>query len=132
MKNKLTTTISFLILLNLSFFAMAQGIIINHTCTDLSQVPDEWVNQAKSEFKIWYGHTSHGSQITSGMQNLQSHYGAPYTYNYSGSGGVLSYQEIGGDLGHNGDLYWEQLTRQQLNNPSNDRNVVVWSWCGGF
>lgn len=132
MKNKITSTIFFLILLNLSFFAMAQGIIINHTCTDLSQVPQEWIVQAKSDFKIWYGHTSHGSQITSGIENLQLHIGAPYTFNYSGTGGALSYQELGwADLGHNGDLYWEQLTRQQLSSPDNDRNVVMWSWCGG-
>lgn len=110
----------------------AQPVVANHLTTNLSNVPTEWINQAKAELKIWYGHTSHGSQITSGIQNLQSHYGAPYTYNYSGAGGALSYQELTwADLGHNGDLYWEQLTRQQLNNPSNDRNVVVWSWCGG-
>ncbi len=132
MKNKITKAFIFAFLMSLSLFIQAQGIIINHTCTNMGQVPDEWVNQAKSEFKIWYGHTSHGSQVTSGIENLQSHIGAPYTLNYSGTGGALSYQEIGwADLGHNGDLYWEQLTRQQLNSPGNDRNVVMWSWCGG-
>ena len=132
MKNKIISAFIFACLMGFSFPALAQGIIINHNCTNLSQVPDEWVNQAKTKYKIWYGHTSHGSQITSGIENLQAHIGAPYTFNYAGSGGALSYQEIGwADLGHNGDLYWEQLTRQQLNSPGNDRNVVIWSWCGG-
>ena len=51
----------------------AQSIVANHLTTNLADIPVEWVNQAKSELKIWYGHTSHGSQITSGMQNIQSH-----------------------------------------------------------
>ncbi|NQV03829.1 MAG: hypothetical protein HQ542_14355, partial [Bacteroidia bacterium] len=79
-----------------------------------------------------YGHTSHGSQITSGIDNLQNHIGEPYTFNPTGSGGALSYQEqTGVDLGHNGDTSWTQVTRQVLNVPGTDRNVVMWSWCGG-
>jgi len=109
-----------------------QGIIINHNSTILQQIPETWINQAKTQFRVWYGHTSHGSQITSGIENIQSHFGAPYTFNISGSGGSLSYQELDWyDLGHNGDLYWEYLTREQLNSPENDRNLVMWSWCGG-
>lgn len=109
----------------------SQPIVANHQTCVLEEIPVEWINQAKTNFKIYYGHTSHGSQITTGMDNLQSHYGAPYTYNTGGIGGALSYQEVYGDLGHNGDLTWEQTTRQQLNSPSNNRNVVIWSWCGG-
>ncbi len=110
---------------------VSQPIITGHLCTSLEELPDEWIITAKEELTIWYGHTSHGSQITTGMQNLMSHYGFPYDYNYSGSGGALSYQEVGGDLGHNGDLTWEATTRNKLNEPGNDRNVVIWSWCGG-
>nr|NQU90582.1 right-handed parallel beta-helix repeat-containing protein [Bacteroidota bacterium] len=110
----------------------AQPIIANHETTHLEEIPPEWIDQAKSDFRIWYGHTSHGSQITTGIQNLESHYGEPYTFNSSGSGGALSYQELDGyDLGQNGDLTWYNLTVNKLNNPSNDRNVVIWSWCGG-
>ena len=88
----------------------AQPIIANHQSTNLDDVPEAWINQAKSDFRIWYGHTSHGSQITTGISNLQSHIGEPYTYSSSGSGGTLSYQETGGDLGHNGDLTWYHRT----------------------
>jgi len=108
------------------------AIIIDHSCTHLSTVPIGYINMAKSDLKIWYGHTSHGSQITSGIDNLQNHIGEPYTFNPSGSGGALSYQEqTGVDLGHNGDTSWAQVTRQVLNTPGNDRNVIMWSWCGG-
>ena len=131
MKKKSLFLISFLIIIIIPVGLLSQPIIIDHTCTALDQVPDEWINLAKSELRFWYGHTSHGSQITSGMNNLESHYGEPYTYNSSGAGGALSYQETGGDLGHNGDTAWAQSTRNKLNQAGCDRNVVMWSWCGG-
>ena len=51
--------------------AFADGIIIDHTCTDLNQIPDAWIEQAKI-LTLHYAHTSHGSQITSGVLNLES------------------------------------------------------------
>ncbi len=109
----------------------SEAIIIDHRCTDISEIPSQWIEQAKSNLKVWYGHTSHGSQITTGMKNLQSHYRHSYDFNKAGSGGALSYQEVQPDLGYNGALTWENETRNQLNQPDNDRNVVIWSWCGG-
>ncbi len=112
--------------------AQSQPIIANHEHISLNEIPITWIETVKSDLRIWYGHTSHGSQITSGITNIETNIGEPYTFNASGSGGQLSYQELNGyDLGHNGDLYWEYLTRQQLDDPANDRNVVIWSWCGG-
>ena len=130
MKTSTFTFIIILIFLPLMHL-FSQGIIVDHQSTNLDSVPDSWIEQAKSNFHIWYGHTSHGSQITSGISNLQSNIGEPYTYNSSGSGGSLSYQETGGDLGHNGNLSWYWTTRTKLDEPGNDRNVVMWSWCGG-
>ena len=46
-------------------------IIIDHTCTDISQIPSYWLEQAKS-LTLHYAHTSHGSQINSGILNLES------------------------------------------------------------
>ena len=51
--------------------AFADGIIIDHRCTDLSQIPDHWLEQSKSP-TLHYAHTSHGSQVTSGILNLES------------------------------------------------------------
>ncbi|MCK9269924.1 MAG: hypothetical protein WC271_08860 [Bacteroidales bacterium] len=109
----------------------AQPIIANHEHIHRTDIPTAWIEAAKSELRIWYGHTSHGSQITTGMNNLHGHVGDLFGYNSAGSSGFLSYQEVYGDLGHNGDLGWEVMTREQLNDPANDRNVVMWSWCGG-
>ena len=45
-------------------------IIIDHTCTDLSQIPDQWLAKAK-EMAVHYAHTSHGSQIVTGLSKLE-------------------------------------------------------------
>ena len=108
------------------------AIIIDHTCTDISQVPEYWINQGKDLFKISYGHTSHGSQIVTGMDILKNLYGALYDFNYSGSDGALSFHdyEPSGDLGNPDRTTWAQRTRDLLNTPDNDRNFIMWSWCG--
>ena len=104
-------------------------IIVDHTCTDLSKVPNEWIGAAKGRFRIWYGHTSHGSQITTGMQMLSRE---PYTFSESGAGNTLSYHDAyESDLGAEGDLSWAAVTQSVLNSPANNRNMIMWSWCGG-
>ncbi len=46
-------------------------LIIDHTCTDISKIPPYWLEQAK-RLTIHYAHTSHGSQVNSGILNLES------------------------------------------------------------
>lgn len=102
-------------------------IYVGHKDINAYNVPASYITKAKQMFKIFYGHTSHGSQIISGMSAMNSN---PYTFNSSGSGGALKLVEASGDLGHTGDLGWAQTTRNFLiSNP--DTNVVMWSWCGG-
>ncbi|MCB9784087.1 MAG: hypothetical protein H6751_14075 [Candidatus Omnitrophica bacterium] len=104
-------------------------ILIDHACTDLSKVPPSYIQTAKTQFRIWFAHTSHGSQITTGMEMLA---GDPFTYSLNGSGNTLAYDDtLWADLGYEGDLTWVDTTRTQLNSPGNDRNMVMWSWCGG-
>lgn len=86
-------------------------------------IPASYISQAISNFRIFYGHTSHGSQIITGLQMLQSS-----TYNYAG----MSIEENDGlDLGHNGDTTWADTTRTRLNQVGSNINLVMWSWCGG-
>ena len=69
--------VSMVVLLTLAQFAFvhavssAQPIVIDHTCTGLSQIPENWLETAK-ELTLHYAHTSHGSQINSGILNLES------------------------------------------------------------
>ena len=48
----------------------AQPIIIDHTCTDLTQIPAAWITQVKQQVQVHYAHTSHGGQITEGLDRL--------------------------------------------------------------
>ncbi len=109
-------------------FHRKKALIIDHTCTDISKVPVRWISKAGKQFRVWYGHTSHGSQITSGMSIINK---GIFRFNTTGKDGALSYQETSGDLGHRGDMRWMKKTRDQLSRPGNDVNVVIWSWCGG-
>ena len=101
------------------------SMIFDHSLADLSGIPSGSVEEAKGRFRIWYGHTSHGSQILSGMAAMRD-----ALFNYNQGPGTLSIVEVGGDLGNPNYTAWAQTTREQLVKPSNDRNVVMWSWCG--
>ncbi len=109
------------------------AIIIDHTCTDINQVPDSYIQQAKSLFKISYGHTSHGSQIITGMNVLMSQDSENlYTWNHDGTGGALSLHDSvpNGDLGNPDRTTWADRTRDLLDAAGNDRNMIMWAWCG--
>jgi len=47
------------------------SMIIDHICTDLSQIPDTWITTVKNSAKMYYGHTSHGEQLTVGLQRIE-------------------------------------------------------------
>ena len=49
--------------------AFAAGYTVDHTSSDLSQIPDEWITKAKQDLHIAYNHTSHGSQFITGDSN---------------------------------------------------------------
>ncbi|MCP4659483.1 MAG: hypothetical protein GY856_29095 [bacterium] len=66
--NRLALLLALLLALTAAGAAHAQ-IIIDHTCTDLSKVPDTWLEQAR-QLTIHYAHTSHGGQIMSGIDVL--------------------------------------------------------------
>ncbi len=109
-------------------FRRKEMLVIDHTCTDISKIPVSWISKARNSFRVWYGHTSHGSQITNGMLAINK---GTFRFNTTGKDGALFYQEISGDLGHRGNLEWMKKTNSQLRRLGNDANVVIWSWCGG-
>lgn len=121
--------------------AAAEPIIINHLHTDITQIPQSAIEQAKAKLHIAYGHTSHGSQLTTGMTGLVAFANGGgkglalptniFSWNNGGSGGALDLHDgaMGGDVGYYPQ--WVNNTRTYLNNPANaDVNVVIWSWCG--
>jgi len=125
------------------------AMIIDHLCTDLSKIPETYITQAKEKLRIGYSHTSHGSQLVTGLvalsngpvinAQLSPAAVSPIPFTYSGWGlepGVFLndyWGNAGGadDLGYSGDTAWKSATITMLTTAQNDRNVVIWSWCGG-
>ncbi len=108
-------------------------ILIDHNTTDISKIPIEYINKAKEMLRLSYGHTSHGSQLVSGIEYLESK-NPLYSFNTNGAieTGVLSLADYtpSGDLGNPNLSTWASLTRSYLNGSGSNRNVVMWSWCG--
>jgi hypothetical protein len=135
MKMNLSVLLSFA----MAMTAGAQGVIIDHNCTDVSWIPDAWINQAKANLRVHYAHTSHGSQLMTGAEVLESQ-DAKYNIavNYSSlaseSGALCFFDGQEGETYITPELYWEsteglQYTRDVLtHNPS--INVSMWAWCG--
>ncbi|NVN92787.1 MAG: hypothetical protein HXX11_19625 [Desulfuromonadales bacterium] len=116
--------------------SVSAEIVADHTRT--AAIPDSAVNLAKSTLHIAYGHTSHGSQLVTGMSALMAH-NSLYSFSSGGSGGALDLRDyaMGGDVGYYPD--WVNNTRAYLGSPlpATGRgaaqpliNVVIWSWCG--
>jgi PKD repeat protein len=118
--------------------AASEPIIIDHSSTHLDEIPLSAIQDAKSSLHIAYGHTSHGSQIITGMNGLVTFENAPYggstyTWNSGGSGGALDLRDTpfsgASDLGNPDYTSWAAATRTYLN-AHPDVNVIMWSWCG--
>lgn len=137
MKACLKYLIAFLFLSYFDLLAQ-QPLIIDHTCTDLGKIPVSYIQTAKQNLRIGYGHTSHGSQLVTGLEALES-LGSDFYFtktNYVSQPGVFLNDYWGDaagvqDLGSDGSLAWRDATIQLLNLSNNDRNVVMWSWCRG-
>jgi photosystem II stability/assembly factor-like uncharacterized protein len=133
--------LSLLLLFNVN---MVHGqIIADHTTTDITQIPQCAIEQAEANLHIAYGHTSHGSQITSGMTGLVNFannggkgLSLPdniFAWSNGGTGGALDLRDTpfsgASDLGNPDRTSWAEATRTYLNAHS-EVNVVMWSWCG--
>ncbi len=118
-------------------------IIIDHTCTDLSQIPDAWLEEAK-KLTFHYAHTSHGSQIISGIAKLEQvdpTYGvavfASNTVGLPSESGVLRIYD-GNNIGTTyitPELYWATpsgiaATESVAEWDGGRFGFSMWSWCG--
>jgi hypothetical protein len=113
------------------------AIIADHNAArDFDIIPKCWLDKARSEVRVAYQHTSHGSQIPTGLEYLRTRVNSSL-YAYSGSelANTLLFRDYGmdgyggysaADLGY-GD--WPLATRAYLD-VSPTMNNVMWSWCG--
>ena len=129
---------------NFNTFVLGGDMIIDHTCTDLVLIPDEWITSAKNDLHIAYQHTSHGSQLITGMNSLETFplFGSKYGWaddglpvteldlDDSGIPGTVPDLSQGDYIDGNEVTPWVTSTRNLLSNPENSHiNVVMWSWC---
>ena len=126
--------------ISLAVLAQAQPIIVDHTCADISRIPQQWIDAAKSDLRVSYGHSSHGAQLVEGIHAIRDFKGSPFDFSYYWDVDGTGYYAAGiffndylpsGDLENPDRTSWAQRTRNFLNQAGNDRNVVMWSWCGG-
>lgn len=118
-------------------------LLIDNNCRDLGRIPDSWILQAQADLHFAYNHTSHGSQLISGLDVLEAFppFAGAYTWSDNGSAGLdLDNYGITGcaapDLSQgdyidgNGVTPWVTCTRAFLDLPENAHiNVIMWSWC---
>ncbi len=122
------------------------GFVIDHNCSDLDDIPEEWIAAAKSNLHIAYNHTSHGSQLMTGIKALRDFpaFGTKYDWedNSNGTSDFLSLDDRGisgasndlsqgdNDSDGNGLAAWADGTYNFLDNSDNYHiNVILWSWC---
>jgi hypothetical protein len=125
--------------------AQTGNFVVGHTHTDLSKIPAQWITRAKSDLHIAYNHTSHGSQLISGMNALEHFpaFGDKYAWRDTSHGDAqsLSLDDRGipgiNDLSNgdrdsdgNGHADWADRTYDFLIDSNNYHvNVIMWSWC---
>lgn len=115
-----------------------EGLVIDHLCTDLSVIPAGWIDSVQAGLRMHYAHTSHGGQLTTGLELLEEdnpsldvEIGYCELPEVASAFCIFDGQEIESYI--TPDLYWQgasalELTRDVLDgNPS--INVSMWSWC---
>jgi len=117
-----------------------QSIIIDHNSTDLSRIPDQWIERAKA-LTIHYAHTSHGSQIVSGLEALRRE-NPKFDYTvYSGQpqslpaaqGALRIYDGQPDETYVTPELYWSDADGIRITRAVAGTglfNFSMWSWCG--
>ena len=124
-------------------------IIADHNSVDLASIPDVWIEKVKETILVHYCHTSHGSQIMTGLERLMTgnfslSSAKSQKYNYYPDNcsmpdtkeylSLMDGQSVPGycETYVSPDLYWEsdyglELTRNMLRNHS--VNVSIFAWC---
>ena len=97
LKNQ-TIMLSCIVVLFTAAAGYSKPLIVCHKAAkNFHDIPDCWIEKAKSELHIAYQHTSHGSQLVSGMNALKSFpaFGKKYDWSDSGEAGALDFDDFG-------------------------------------
>ena len=109
---------------------LSDALVTDHAAAaDFEAIPDSFLAEASAGYRIFYGHTSHGSQIVTGMNMIQAE-DDRCAFN-AGEGSLYLHERDDVDLGYEGDLAWVDVTREVLDTWDVRINMVMWSWCAG-
>jgi len=114
-------------------------ILIDHSCTNLSLIPTEWIDSVQANCRLHYAHTSHGGQLMYGLDTLES---ANPLYDFDRAFNSLPvtpdafciFDGQDCDTYITPDKYWETQTGMNStrlvldSNP--EINYSMWAWCG--
>lgn len=158
---KTATHCYFIFILFLTFYSCEERIPDNNRVIDLSgslfiadhtkakedvirAIPENYINMARTNLKIAYQHTSHGTHVSYGLFGLPG-YKAGDDVLFAISEGASSagklefhdyalsgYAEPGVDAADlsRDETAFIQATRNFLSDPANAQiNVIMWSWC---
>jgi len=113
-------------------------IFIDHTTTDITLIPEEWLEAARENVAWFYGHTSHGSQLITGAYFLMEKVD-PLKYNLVTDSETLPSNSDppamrifdDGSWGWDADSFLP-TAHERLGSPDGTPqvNVFMWSWCG--
>lgn len=103
----------------------------------LRNIPQEYINKARTELHVAYQHTSHGTHVSYGMFGLQDYkpgddilFGITNNDPQTGKLDFRDYAMNFPDLSQSDETGFVQATRDYLDDPSNaEINVIMWSWC---
>ena len=107
------------------------------------KIPQSAIDKAKSDLRIAFFHTSHGSRVIDGMDGLLRYKtgdAEKYAFTSDGSvvAGKLSIDDHNADYGDlstqetlvDGHTQWYHTTKTYLDDPEHSHiNVIMWSWC---
>jgi hypothetical protein len=130
------------LILNNSISPPSTAIIVNHRHTDISQIPDVWIGHAK-KFVVHYAHTSHGSQVLTGLRWLEEQ-DAKYNVDIEANGTVVLPSDTTalriydgnnypGDTYITPDMYWEAedgIDHTEITLNTGWFDISLWTWCG--
>ncbi len=117
---------------------LVEALIIDHKCSDLSRIPERWLDSVRARFIVHYAHTSHGEQITEGLRRLAAVSPAhSVAIEYSVLPGAQDALRIfdgqENETYVTPDLYWDSVEGQRLTRDVLDNNISInismWMWC---
>ncbi len=111
------------------------AIMVDHNCTDVSLIPDQWLEQAKQRVVWAYGSTSHGTQLWAGADYLSAYVDSP-SYRFCSEWRTAPAQSDPPCLrmGYEDDWSWDpdeflSMARDLLDDVP-EATAFLWSWCG--